>query len=182
MSPTAFVASEPTPRIQHLLNSSPLARRILGSLTGASHESDATVRRLRPILPSTSPSAEAVLLLCHSLSARAPAPMAKAAPADRRRLSRQPNTRVHRVAQAPPGLLVQLSRRASCVRRAQSRVPAHTKPSTTVDCKDGCVIRPSAAPLWRLPPAAPLLPWDCKDGRVDGPDRSTASGQRSIES
>lgn len=175
LSGAAVIASRGSGLLQ-LLNSSPPAGRILGSLIGASHESNATVRRLRPTLPSTSPSTEAVLLLGYRLPARTPAPLAKAALANRCRLSRQPRASAIRLAFAAQGLLVPLSGCASGICRPQSGTAAQQKPQTTADCKDGRVIHPNTAPVGHLHPAVPDVCRGCKDGRLDRGNHGTTDG------
>gem|GEM_PF-4850618 len=163
-------------------NSAPAGSGILALKSGVSHETCPFVRRVRPPIPRTPPSAEATLLLGHRVPAGAPAAMAEAASPGRHRLSGQPGARSSKVGPRSPGLLAQLSQIPSCLCRGQSALAADKKRATTSDCKDVRVSSENASAFRHLCAPARVRRRDCKDGRLAGPDRSTAATARTIES
>ena len=164
------------------LNSAPTGSGILVLTSGVSHETCPFVRRVRPPLPCTPPSAEATILLSQLVPAGAPTAMAEAAPPDGHRLPGQPGTSSSEVDTASPRLLAQLSQNPSRLCRAQSGLAAGKKRSTTSDCKDARVSSENASAFRHLCAPARVRRRDCKDGRLEGPDRSTAATARTIES
>lgn len=164
------------------LNSAPVGSGILALTSGVSHETCPFVRRVRPPLPRTPSSAEATILLGLLVPAGAPAAMAKAAPPDGHRLPGQPGTSSGEVDTASPRLLAQLSHKPSGLCRAQSALAADKKRSTTSDCKDVRVSSENASAFRHLRAPARVRRRDCKDERLEGPDRSAAATARTIES
>lgn len=164
------------------LNSATAGSGILTQISGVSHETCPFVRRVRLPLPRTPSSAEATILLGLRVPAGASTAMAEAASPDGHRLPGQPGTSSGEVDTAPPRLLAQLSHKPSGLCRAQSALAAGKKRSTTSDCKDVRVSSENASAFRHLCAPTRVRRRDCKDGRLEGPDRSTAATARTIES
>lgn len=160
------------------LNSAPTDSGILALTSGVSHETCPFVRRVRPPLPRTAPSAEATILLSHFVPAGAPAAMAEAAPPSGHRLPGQPGARSSKVGQRSPWLLALLSQNPSRLCRTQSALAANKKRSTTSDCKDVRVSSEIASAFRHLHAPACVRRWDCKDGRLAGANCNAAANAR----